>query len=194
MQCACRTRAGRPRHHGFVVRRSWTRPRARARSPRSTPADQGVHRADRTGGAGAPPGTADIEQDRIRDWSGAPGPEAVFRACSREPRRLDGDMARARPVIVPLRREGFGLVGVEAVIRGVPLPMSANSGPAVLLPEALEGETAPLIVQSRGTTKSMRTPQPPASSSVSTTARQRSPGWRSMCPTSGAAPRGGRAG
>ncbi|MFI1368879.1 caspase family protein [Streptomyces griseochromogenes] len=95
---------------------------------------------------GAPPGMADIEQERIRDWSGAPGLEVIVRAYSRDPRRLDGDMAKASLVIMPSRREGFGLVGLEAVIRGVPLLVSANSGLALLLREVLGGDADRLIV------------------------------------------------
>ncbi|MEU1850551.1 caspase family protein [Streptomyces sp. NPDC019990] len=95
---------------------------------------------------GAPPGMADIQQERISDWSGAPGLDVVVRAYSRDPRRLDADMARASLVIMPSRREGFGLVGLEAIIRGVPLLVSGNSGLALLLREFLGGEADALIV------------------------------------------------
>ncbi|MGW7130094.1 caspase family protein [Streptomyces bobili] len=95
---------------------------------------------------GAPAGMADIQQERISDWSGVPGLDVVVRAYSRDPRRLDADMARASLVIMPSRREGFGLVGLEAIIRGVPLLVSDKSGLALLLREFLNGDADPLIV------------------------------------------------
>ncbi|MFF4086915.1 caspase family protein [Streptomyces nigra] len=95
---------------------------------------------------GAPLGMADIQQERISEWSGAPGLDVVVRAYSRDPRRLEADMARASLLIMPSRREGFGLVGLEAIIRGVPLLVSGNSGLALLLREFLGGDADPLIV------------------------------------------------
>ncbi|MFG1805337.1 caspase family protein [Streptomyces sp. NPDC049040] len=95
---------------------------------------------------GAPTNMADMQQERIRDWSGAPGLDVVVRAFSRNPRHLDADLARASLVIMPSRREGFGLVGLEAIIRGVPLLASGNSGLALLLREFLRGDADPLIV------------------------------------------------
>ncbi|MDX3374674.1 caspase family protein [Streptomyces sp. ME02-6991-2A] len=95
---------------------------------------------------GAPPGMADMQQERIGAWSGVPGMDVVVRPYSTDPRRLDADMARASLVIMPSRREGFGLAGLEAIIRGVPLLVSANSGLALLLREFLGGDADPLIV------------------------------------------------
>ncbi|MGW2640561.1 glycosyltransferase [Streptomyces sp. NPDC001348] len=54
-------------------------------------------------------------------------------------------MGCASLVVMPSRSEGFGLIGVEAVIRGVPLLVSANSGLAQLLREHLGSDAEPLI-------------------------------------------------
>ncbi|MFF3335225.1 glycosyltransferase [Streptomyces sp. NPDC002888] len=95
---------------------------------------------------GAPQGMADVQRELVRDWSGAPGLDVVMRPYSRELSRLDSDMARASLVIMPSRAEGFGLVGVEAIIRGVPLLLSEESGLATLLRDHLKGDADPLIV------------------------------------------------
>lgn len=95
---------------------------------------------------GAPLGKADLQQERIREWSGVPGLDVIVREYTSDPRQLDGDMGRASLVIMPSRREGFGLVGLEAIIRGVPLLVSQNSGLALLLREFVPVEAAALIV------------------------------------------------
>ncbi|WP_162688623.1 MULTISPECIES: caspase family protein [unclassified Streptomyces] len=99
---------------------------------------------------GAPRTTADVQQDTIRTWSGNPGLPVVVRAYSSEPGRLEADMMRASVVVMPSRSEGFGLVGREAIIRGVPILVSANSGLAQLLREHLGDDADHLIVPMTG--------------------------------------------
>ncbi|MEU2388934.1 caspase family protein [Streptomyces sp. NPDC012461] len=93
---------------------------------------------------GAPPETADSQREEILRWSQTPGLEVVVRAYARERRLLEADLTRASLVIMPSRSEGFGLTGVEAIIRGVPLLVSANSGLANLLRDTLNGELSEL--------------------------------------------------
>ncbi|MFE4636372.1 caspase family protein [Streptomyces sp. NPDC056773] len=95
---------------------------------------------------GAPAGKGDAQRDEIIGWSGVPALDVTVRGFSPDPRRLDQDMGCASLVVMPSRSEGFGLIGVEAIIRGVPLLVSGNSGLAQLLRTHLPGEAEELIV------------------------------------------------
>ncbi|MCP3758521.1 caspase family protein [Streptomyces sp. TBY4] len=95
---------------------------------------------------GAPLGKGDAQRDQIIDWSGVPALEVTVRGFSPDPGRLDQDMGCASLVIMPSRSEGFGMIGVEAIIRGVPVLVSGNSGLAQLLREELRGDADDLIV------------------------------------------------
>ncbi|WP_369382579.1 glycosyltransferase [Streptomyces sp. cg36] len=99
---------------------------------------------------GAPPEKADEQQQLIRDWSACPGLRVVVRPYSTDPRRLESDMLRAALVVVPSRSEAFGLVGQEAILRGVPVLVSDQSGLAQLLREQLGAEADHLIVPVTG--------------------------------------------
>lgn len=95
---------------------------------------------------GAPLGQGDAQRDWILNSSETPGLEVTVRGYSPDPGRLDQDMGCASLVIMPSRSEGFGMIGVEAVIRGVPLLVSGNSGLAQLLRTHLGAEAEQLIV------------------------------------------------
>ncbi|MFK8907398.1 glycosyltransferase [Streptomyces sp. YS-3] len=99
---------------------------------------------------GAPPEKADEQQQLIRDWSGFPGLRVVVRPYSADPRKLESDMLRAGLVVMPSRSEAFGLVGQEAILRGVPVLVSDQSGLAQLLREQLHAEADHLIVPVTG--------------------------------------------
>ncbi|MEU1072862.1 MULTISPECIES: glycosyltransferase [unclassified Streptomyces] len=99
---------------------------------------------------GAPPEKADEQQQLIRDWSGCPGLRVVVRPYSADPRKLESDMLRAGLVVMPSRSEAFGLVGQEAVLRGVPVLVSDQSGLAQLLREQLRADADHLIVPVTG--------------------------------------------
>ncbi|AUY47874.1 glycosyltransferase [Streptomyces sp. CB01881] len=91
---------------------------------------------------GAPAERADEQRDQIRAWAGDPRLEVVVRPYSPDQERLAGDMGRASLVIMPSRKEGFGLVGVEAITSGVPVLISRESGLADLLHDRLGREMA----------------------------------------------------
>ncbi|MFD9561563.1 glycosyltransferase, partial [Streptomyces sp. NPDC059994] len=99
---------------------------------------------------GAPPEKADEQQQLIQDWSGCPGLRVVVRPYSSDPRKLESDMLRAGLVVMPSRSEAFGLVGQEAILRGVPVLVSDQSGLAQLLREELRSDADHLIVPVTG--------------------------------------------
>lgn len=99
---------------------------------------------------GAPPEKADEQQQLIQDWSGCPGLRVVVRPYSADPGKLESDMRRAGLVVMPSRSEAFGLVGQEAILRGVPVLVSDQSGLAQLLREELRSDARHLIVPVTG--------------------------------------------
>ncbi|MEU9860027.1 glycosyltransferase [Streptomyces sp. NPDC047971] len=99
---------------------------------------------------GAPPELADEQQRLIQTWSGNPGLSVVVRPYSADPRKLESDILRAGLVVMPSRSEGFGLVGQEAILRGVPVLVSDRSGLAQLLREHLGADADHLIVPVTG--------------------------------------------
>jgi glycosyltransferase involved in cell wall biosynthesis/tetratricopeptide (TPR) repeat protein len=54
--------------------------------------------------------------------------------------RITEDIQRSSVVLMPSRREGFGLVGLEAISEGIPILVSAKSGLGELLIDKLPGE------------------------------------------------------
>ncbi|MEV0370504.1 glycosyltransferase [Streptomyces sp. NPDC050636] len=95
---------------------------------------------------GAPKGTGTEQRKELRSWAANPKLDVVVREYSSEQERLTGDMSRASLVIMPSRKEGFGLVGVEAITMGVPTLVSEESGLAEFLREKLDGETAARVI------------------------------------------------
>ncbi|MET9853089.1 caspase family protein [Streptomyces sp. NPDC006450] len=95
---------------------------------------------------GAPTGEGGDQREDIVDWSRVPALNVTVRGFSPNPGPLDRDMGCASLVIMPSRSEGFGMIGAEAVIRGVPLLASGNSGLAQLLRDELRGDAEDLIV------------------------------------------------
>jgi glycosyltransferase involved in cell wall biosynthesis len=99
---------------------------------------------------GAPLELADEQQRLIQTWSGSPGLPVVVRPYSTDPRRLESDILRSGLVVMPSRSEGFGLVGQEAILRGVPVLVSDRSGLAQLLREHLGTDADHLIAPVTG--------------------------------------------
>ena len=70
----------------------------------------------------------------------------VIRAFTISDEELQADLRRASLVLMPSRAEGFGLVGLEAVVAGTPVLISAESGLGQLLREQLPAEQAARVV------------------------------------------------
>ena len=97
---------------------------------------------------GSQPGSTNRLREKISDLSGLPSLAVVVRPYSTEAQRLTADLRRASLVLMPSRREGFGLVGVEAMAAGTPVLISRSSGLGVLLREVLPPDDAGRIVVS----------------------------------------------
>ncbi|RPK51181.1 D-inositol-3-phosphate glycosyltransferase [Streptomyces sp. ADI92-24] len=95
---------------------------------------------------GAPASAVDEERRRIVTWAASPGLDVVVRAYTSSQPRIDEDLKTASLVIMPSRREGFGLVGLEAITQGIPVLISSESGLADLLRETLGHERASRFV------------------------------------------------
>lgn len=70
----------------------------------------------------------------------------VVRAFTVFDEMLQADLRRASLVLMPSRAEGFGMVGVEAIIAGTPVLLSAESGLGQLLKEQILPEQASRVV------------------------------------------------
>jgi len=100
---------------------------------------------------GAPEATVEQQRAEIVTWAASPQLEVVVRAYASAEERVANDLNSASLVIVPSRSEGFGLVGVEAIARGVPVLISSGSGIAQMLRETLGHEAAdPFVVSISG--------------------------------------------
>lgn len=91
---------------------------------------------------GAPKGSGDETREQILEWAAAPGLEVLVRPYTLDPTRLEADLRRASLLLMPSRAEGFGLVGLEAIIAGTPVLISEESGLGQLLKEILSKEQA----------------------------------------------------
>ncbi|WP_326759442.1 glycosyltransferase [Streptomyces phaeochromogenes] len=95
---------------------------------------------------GAPASAVDEERTKIITWAASPLLDVVVRAYTSVQPRIDDDLKTASLVIMPSRREGFGLVGLEAITQGIPVLISSESGLADLLRETLGHEQASRFV------------------------------------------------
>jgi glycosyltransferase involved in cell wall biosynthesis len=86
---------------------------------------------------GEGPDRAEVLRQARAEWASAPG------FVERE--QLEAALARALCLVLPSRREGYGLVVVEAVARGVPVVVSADPDNAAseLVEEGVNGTLAP---------------------------------------------------
>jgi glycosyltransferase involved in cell wall biosynthesis len=95
---------------------------------------------------GARPDTSADLRGKLREWSGHPALGVVVRPFTTDTESLDADIRRASLVLMPSRKEGFGLVGLEAIVAGTPVLVSSESGLGGILRETLEKEQADRIV------------------------------------------------
>ncbi len=95
---------------------------------------------------GAPPGQAREIRERVLHRSGRSSLAVTVRNYSSDFERLGWDLRRASLLLMPSRAEGFGLVGVEAIVAGTPVLVSDRSGLGELLREVLPGPDADQLV------------------------------------------------
>ncbi len=88
---------------------------------------------------GAPEGTSEEIRQKVQKHAGK-SLQVVVREYSPNAQTLEHDILRASLVLMPSRSEGFGLVGLEAIVAGTPILLSDQSGIAALLKEALNAE------------------------------------------------------
>ncbi len=93
---------------------------------------------------GAKPEHADALRDKIRNWAGVPL-DVIVRPYTTDAVTLDMDMRSSSVVLMPSRSEGFGLVGLEAIVAGTPVLVTSRSGLAEMLQECLEPEAVARI-------------------------------------------------
>ncbi|MGW6010949.1 glycosyltransferase family 4 protein [Streptomyces sp. NPDC055210] len=86
---------------------------------------------------GASPAGCDALRENIIGWAADPALTVTVRPFSAESERLDQDLARATLVLMPSRAEGFGLVGLEAIVAGTPVLISGKAGLGMLLRQIL---------------------------------------------------------
>lgn len=100
---------------------------------------------------GAKPEDVDALREKLMDWAASPRLQIVVRAYSAEEETLDQDLRTSSLVLMPSRREGFGLVGLEAIVAGAPVLISNSSGLAQMLGETLSSaQAARIIVETNG--------------------------------------------
>ena len=95
---------------------------------------------------GAQPGSADDLKDALLGKEGAAELKLVIRTFTTSDERLQVDLRRASLVLMPSMTEGFGLVGLEAIVAGTPVLISGESGLGQLLNEVLPPEQAARMV------------------------------------------------
>ena len=79
-------------------------------------------------GAGAPVGTEAALKNRIAEDSFPTELDVVIRRYSADETEILNDLREASLVLMLSKKEGFGLVGLEAIACGVPTLISAQSG------------------------------------------------------------------
>lgn len=95
---------------------------------------------------GAPVSSGEELRRKVQDWAQLPTLNVVVRPYTDTADRLTADLRRASLVLMPSRAEGFGLVGVEAIVAGTPALVSAASGLGMMLERLLEADDAQRIV------------------------------------------------
>ena len=99
---------------------------------------------------GARPKTGDQLRQSLISISGA-NLNVRVKEYTPELERITEDIRRASVVLMPSRREGFGLVGLEAITEGIPVLISSKSGLGELLRNNLPSEiTNQFVIQVTG--------------------------------------------
>jgi glycosyltransferase involved in cell wall biosynthesis len=91
---------------------------------------------------GASEGSGEATRLKVTEWAASPALSVLVRPYTAETERLDADLRRASLLLMPSRAEGFGLVGLEAILAGTPVLVSEQSGLGMLLQEVLAREAA----------------------------------------------------
>jgi len=97
---------------------------------------------------GAPIGTAEALRERLGRDSAPTELDIIIRHYSADETEILSDLREASLVLMPSRKEGFGLVGLEAIACGVPTLIGGQSGLSETLrreaPELAEGWILPV--------------------------------------------------
>lgn len=100
---------------------------------------------------GAPAQTSRTLEDQMRTWADDMSLPVRVRPYSTHAERLAADLRTASLVLMPSRAEGFGLVGVEAIVAKVPVLVSSTSGLGELIRDLLPpNEAARVVVPTTG--------------------------------------------
>lgn len=95
---------------------------------------------------GTPVGQAGELRAIVRALAGHSALRVTPRNYSTDFEKINEDLRRANLVLLPSRAEGFGLVGLEAILAGTPVLVSNRSGLGLLLREVLPAEVARQVV------------------------------------------------
>ncbi len=100
---------------------------------------------------GAPPGEAEQLRKQLLEWGELPSLDIVVRPYATDQDTMTADMKTSTLVLMPSRREGFGLIGLEAAAAGVPVLVSGSSGLGEQLLAVLDPQDyARVVVQVTG--------------------------------------------
>jgi len=100
---------------------------------------------------GVPAGKGDSLRKLLLEIAGTQQLDVRPREYSADVSKLESDLRRASVVLMPSRKEGFGLVGLEAIAAGRPVLISKQSGLGLLLTERLEeADVANIVVEVTG--------------------------------------------
>ncbi|MEV6644256.1 CATRA conflict system CASPASE/TPR repeat-associated protein [Amycolatopsis sp. NPDC051371] len=95
---------------------------------------------------GAAEGVSAALQKKVARWIDHAAVSVVVRPYTSHLPRVGEDLRRASLLLLPSRAEGFGLVGLEAIVAGTPVLVSDQSGLGVLLREVLPREQGDRVV------------------------------------------------
>jgi glycosyltransferase involved in cell wall biosynthesis len=86
---------------------------------------------------GVPAGGDTRLRELVDEWAAGKPVRILPRAYTARVEVVEQDMRRASLVVMPSRTEGFGLVGLEAIVVGKPVLVSGSSGLGLLLEDVL---------------------------------------------------------
>ena len=99
---------------------------------------------------GAARGKSAEVADKAREWATDKGLNVRVKPYSTEQARLADELRAASLVVMPSRAEGFGLVGVEAIVAGAPVLVSSSSGLGKLITDVLHEDAVRTVVETTG--------------------------------------------
>jgi glycosyltransferase involved in cell wall biosynthesis len=99
---------------------------------------------------GATRGTSAELAGKARRWASDKGLNVRVKPYATQPARLANELRSASLVVMPSRAEGFGLVGVEAIVAGAPALVSSASGLGKLISEVLPEAAVRTVVETTG--------------------------------------------